>query len=262
MKAYLSFSRLGYQGMPDQDLINLHKIAAFYAKKHFKEVHFVTDTKSLVFFKDIPWSSVSTILDDVPDTHLDVWSLSKLYAFRYIASKKDPFIHIDYDVILWKQLPKRIIDAEVFVQCPEDIIDHVYEIDKFIAYCPNKSLLKDNFPEFSYNMGIFGGNNAYFISKYSEAAINFVLDKNNSLFWQKYQKYSKKWCKAVLAEQYFLAGAARYYNQNITNLFPSWPTEEMASQVGYTHLMGSKGRPDIKERISMRLKLMENKDYN
>ena len=259
MKAYISFSSLGYQKEPSEFIVNLHKICAFYARKNFGEIHLITDTLSLQYFKNIKWDSVSTFLDDVPKDYPQVWSLSKLYAFNHIAQKKEPFIHIDYDVIIWTKLKDSFLNSEVFVQSPEDILGHVYEIEKFIVNCPNRHLLKSTMPGFSYNMGIFGGTNTDFIAKYSKEAIDFVLDRQNAFFWKKYDKYSKGWCKAVLAEQYFLTGAAEYYNQKVTPLFPKWPTEEMAAVAGYTHLMQAKNQSNTKIKLQMLLDLIEKK---
>lgn len=260
MKAYLSYSKLGYKGKPNKDLINLHKISAFYAKKHFGEVHLITDSYSKDFFKDIPWTSVSTELDDVPADYSEVWSLSKLYAYREICKRGDPFIHIDNDVILWRSLPDRVINAEVFVQCPEEVgadSGHMYMLDLFVEKCSALHLLK-KLPKYSYNMGIFGGKNLKFISNYSEKAISFVLDPKNEYFWKYYKNKNKNsWWKAVLAEQLFLAGAEKYYNQQITCLFDAWPKEEMCRSVNYSHLMTAKKDPETIEKINTLVQLLK-----
>jgi len=252
IQAYLSFSSKGYHnGDIPEYLVDLHKLSAFYAKKHFGEVHLITDSYSKDFFKDISWTSVSTELDDVPTDYPEVWSLSKLYAYKEICKRGDPFIHIDNDAILWKPLPDRVINAEVFVQCPEDINKHGYEIDKFIEHCPYKQEFSSGpFIEYSYNLGIFGGKNLDFISQYADKALDFVLNKKNKFYWQKYKKYKNYWSKAVVAEQYFLAMMSAYYNQKVTCLFDKWPSEDEAESIGYSHVMGCKKDPNFQYKIS------------
>lgn len=255
MKAYMSFSRLGYQGIPSQDLINLHKISAFYAKKHFGEIHLITDSYSKKFFKDISWTSVSIELETVPVDYPEVWSLSKLYAYKEICRRGDPFIHVDGDVILWKPLPDHVINAEVFVQCPENLIFHSYLIDLFIKECTELHLLK-NLPDHSFNLGIFGGSNLTFMKNYTEQAIRFILDPENEYFWKHYKSKTNFW-KAILAEQLFFAGAAKHYDQKITTLFDLWPSEKMCSEKGYSHLMVAKKHPEVIEKINTLVNLLK-----
>lgn len=251
MKAYLSYSCKGYQKAPSEFIVNLHKLCFFHLKKHFNDINFITDSFSKNFFKDIPWTSVSTILDDIPDNYLDLWNLSKIYALKYIAEKNEPFIHLDGDVILWKPLPEDIINAEVFAQCPEDTNKHKYELDKFQKFCPNKSIFKKlKFNPIAYNMGIFGGSNLDFINGYAKEILKIVMHKDNQFFWREYDGYSYHWCKPVLVEQYFLYLYSQFRDQKITCLFPEWPSEEEAQNMGYSHLMLTKTSEDLQIKIS------------
>jgi hypothetical protein len=250
MEAYLSYSCKGYRKEPTEFIINLHKLCFFHLKKSFKNIHFITDSSSKKFFNGIPWTSVSTGLDIVPDDYPEVWSLSKLYAYKEICEKGKPFIHVDNDVILWKPLPKRITNSEVFVQCPEDTHKHKYELEKYKKYCSNKSIFK-NLPltNIGYNMGIFGGTNLKFINQYADQVLKIILDKSNENFWKEYNGYKNIWCKAVLAEQYFLYLFSIVKKQKITCLFSKWPEEQEAIEIGYTHLMMAKNSNGIEFKV-------------
>ncbi|NBV98033.1 MAG: hypothetical protein EBR67_00805 [Proteobacteria bacterium] len=250
MKAYLSYSYNGYNRTPDEAVVNLHKLCFFYLKKQFKEVYLITDDLSKDFFKDIPWTDIYVELNNISEAYYNVWSLSKINAYKIIAQKGDPFIHVDSDVVLWKPLPDRILHSEVFVQSPEDIKNHGYEIENFIQHCPYKSFFEFiKYPTIGYNMGIFGGNNLSFILDYATNAYNFVLKDENKDFWLNFNGYKNSWAKAVLAEQYFLSAFSVYKNQLIEPLFEQWPSEEMAISAGYSHLMLAKNDLNIKIRI-------------
>jgi hypothetical protein len=255
MKAYLSYSSRGYLNKPTDSTINLHKLCFFNLKKHFDDVHFITDSYSKHFFEDIPWTSISIGLDAVPKDYDNVWSLSKLYAYKEIAKKGDPFIHIDNDVILWKALEQKFLNSEVFVQCPEIIKNHEYETEKFLTNCPYKSIFNCfRQTKRSYNMGIFGGKNLDFIQKYAEQAIEFVLNKENEYFWKNYNGYKTSWGRAVLAEQHFLYVFGIINKQKIKCLFSRWPDENIAQKTGYSHLMLAKHFPDIQFKIDYMVK--------
>lgn len=47
LKPYISYWSGGYKKKPNDSVINLHKLCVFYLKKHFKEVHFITDSESI-----------------------------------------------------------------------------------------------------------------------------------------------------------------------------------------------------------------------
>lgn len=250
MKAYLSYSSKSYKKGIDQNTINLHKICFYHLRRHFKEVNFITDSYSKNFFSDIPWTNICTELDSLPEEYRLVWSLSKIKAYEIIAKKGEPFIHVDSDVFLWQPLKKVLLESGVFVQCPENIIDHGYEIKKFIKNCPDKSIFHHiQYPMESYNMGIFGGTDLNFILEYSQRAQDFIFSKKNQSFWLEFNEYENSWSKAVLAEQYFLKGFSVYKDKKIECLFPKWPSEEEAASIGYTHLMLAKSLFNIQTKL-------------
>ena len=261
MIAYLSYSSLGYAGAPDEFLVAMHKIAAYCLKKNFGEVHLITDSVSKPHFSSIPWTSVTTELDQVPPDYPQVWSLSKLYAFREIAKRGHPFIHTDNDVFLWKGIPDRLRNAQVFGQQPENVFDYRYEPQKMFSNCPSKHIFEVSCPPTAINVGIFGGNNVKFIGDYADSAIAFVEDSKNEWFWKEYSGYWSWWCKATLAEQWFLGAFAMHHRVKVETLFSQWPSKEEAKEACYTHLMARKKHPDVREavlKLAQRLVRMRN----
>lgn len=255
LKPYLSYWSKGYQKIPNKDIINWHKLSSFLCMKHYGEVHFVTDSYSVELFKDIKFNSVSIIdnnLKEIPDEYNHVWSLGKMKAFSFIADKGDPFLHVDYDVFLWKKLPEFIEKSEIFVQNKEVLKDSeltYYEVEKMLTECKFKNFSVCDLPDYGFNNGIFGGKDLEFIKAYCDSSFEFVMNEKNKSFWTQETKKNFNWKFAVLAEQWYLACYAKIKNKKVTCLFDvverNVPLEKDCNNFGYTHLWGSKTDPII-----------------
>ena len=257
MKPYMSYWSGGYRKTPDQFVINLHKLCAFYLNKNFKEVHFITDSKSLPYFKDIRFTSISLDFDTLPMEYGDTWSLNKLFAYKLIAEKGDPFFHVDYDVVLWEGLEDIIKKADIFAQNREGNSYYWYELEKFKKNCPNLHLVrKINIQDADalegINVGVIGGHDLEFLYNYSKSALDLILDPINRDFWLNYDGFNKTWIKAVISEQYYLAVCEKYYNKKIEMIFPDgWPSGVKAEHKYYTHFMGAKYQQELKDKVAL-----------
>lgn len=247
---YMSYWTNGYAANPSPFIINLHKLSSYFLLKNFGEVHFITDTKGAEIFKDIKWTSVSEGLNEVDSKYSQTWSISKLYAYGQIAEKKQPFIHVDYDVFLYEGIGN-ISNSAIFAQSPENAVNYFYEIEKLERHCPNLHIINNSKPEYAVNVGVIGGHDTDFIRKYSKSAIQFVEDPSNQDFWTHYHGFKhNQWTKAVIAEQYYLSAIAEFYDKKIDFVFPNgWPSNEEAMAKKYTHLMGAKNQYGISEKI-------------
>lgn len=244
--AYFSYWSAGYRKVPEYKYLLMQKIAHHFAKKYFVNVHLVTDSKSLPYLKNMEWTSVSTELDSLDPALGGIWSLGKIYAYKKAAEAVKPFIHIDYDVILWNGIPHKISNAEVFVQNEETHAEYAYEVGKFRENCPNPSYMSFIKHQSAVNMGIFGGTNLDFIHEYAVKAIEISEDKNNYNFWTTFTGFHSEWNMATIVEQYFLNTMSIIKSQKITYLFDrGWPTNEEAKEYGYSHFMGDKNHPNF-----------------
>ena len=252
MKPYMSYWSGGYTKVPNQFTVNMHKVCAYFLKQNFGEVHFITDDTSLPYFKDINFSSVATEFNDLPKEYGETWSINKLLAYKLITKRGDPFVHVDYDVVLWKGLEDRLKKADVFAQNKEKGSYDWYEIEKFEANCPNLHIAgKVDAPD-GINVGIIGGNDLEFLYNYSDSALELILDPKNKDFWLNYRGFSKSWNKAVIPEQYYLAVCSKYYNKKVELLFPNgWPNDQEAEEKHYTHCMNSKCDPNLRNKIQL-----------
>jgi hypothetical protein len=241
--AYFSYWSAGYRKVPEYKYLLMQKIAHHFAKKYFNNVHLVTDSVSLPYLKKMEWTSVTTELDSLNPALGGIWSLGKIYAYKKAAEAGVPFIHIDYDVILWNGIPHKISNAEVFVQNEEPNSFENYEVEKFIENCPNVSYISQVKQNAAVNMGIFGGTNLNFIHDYCVRAIQISEDKNNYNFWTTFKNFYGDWHMATIVEQYFLVTMSIIRSQKITYLFEGgWPLNDndKAKEYGYSHFMGDK----------------------
>ena len=251
MKFYMSYWSGGYQNKPSEYVIDLHKLSAHLILKNYGEVHMITDSNSIDSFKDIKFTTITTDLDSLPQ-HNHNWALGKIQAYRIIAEKNQPFLHLDYDVFIWEKLPEDFLKNEVFAQEKENDIK-LYNIEQLRINIKNNYILNFNFNK-AYNMGIFGGNNTEFIKKYAESSYNFSTDEENKISFQ-YQNNSCFHCVAVTCEQYYLHQASKYWNIPVSVLFNSYLSTN--NNKCYTHLIGYKKDPIIKEKVYKKLKLLK-----
>lgn len=183
MKPYLSLWSEGYYKSASEEkkifLLNCYKMSAFFLLKHYKEVHLITDSSGAKFLKKIPFTTVSTELDLLPKNSSILWSLGKLYSYKLISEKKEPFIHVDHDVFLVNKINENVLNSDIFVQNEEFYAFYEYKVKDFFNILENKYLLGTKLPDQAYNMGIFGGQNTSLINKFSTEALKLPLDKKN-----------------------------------------------------------------------------------
>jgi len=275
---------------PDKFIINCHKLSAYLLRKNFGEVHLITDSESLSYFKDIRWTSISTDLDILDKKYASIWSLGKIYTYKILAEKKIPFIHVDYDVFLWEGLPNKIKNSTLFSQNFE--INKIktydkYHIKDFINNCPDldifniikeKDYLNDECEIYkninALNMGIFGGTDLDFIAEYSNKSMNFIYNKKNEVFWLEKDVF-EDWRKSCIVEQYYISFLLKLKNKkinlffdkdiNIKNKGSYWIDLYYngfnfnidQEDYPYTHLVNSKKRPDIKDKINKLVKKLK-----
>ncbi len=255
MKPYMSYWSGGYRKIPDQFTINLHKLSAYYLKKNFGEVHLITDKNGAVSLKDIPWDSVSLDLQNLDTNYSSIWSVSKLLAYKVISEKKDPFIHVDYDCILWEGIEERLKKSPIFAQNSEKD-SHIWyrtnEIKSFLKEDDFFSKIPKNLD--AINVGVFGGNNLKAINDYANGALDFVFNKKYSFFWNNFIFEEFNSHRACIAEQLYLSAFAFNNNLKIEFVFEGFPSEDIAREKKYTHLMTGKNKEQNRIRVEKLVK--------
>jgi hypothetical protein len=185
-------SRPGYAGFTTlEDFLNAWTLSVNLAWMHFDEVELVTDNygKTLLVNRlNLPFTSVIDVLDVVVPEHIKdlYWTFGKLWAY-YL--QEEPFIHIDYDVFLWKKLPEKILTAPMFGQNTESEIWNLefyrQGYKTLCGYLKRKPSdwvviyphIQDH--DIAVNTGVIGGNNIKFLKKYASAAIEMLTSHEN-----------------------------------------------------------------------------------
>lgn len=262
MKPYMSYWSGGYRKIPDQYTINLHKLSAHHLKKNFGEVHLITDENGADALKDIPWSSVALDLQNLDKNYSRIWSTSKLLAYKIISEMGDPFIHVDYDCILWHGIEERLKKSSIFAQSIEIRSAPWYKV-KDIKACLSKydffSRLPDNLD--AINVGVFGGNDLKNINGYAQGALDFVFNVNYQSFWNNFNFHTNHdncWHRACIAEQLYLSAYCFHNNLKVDFVFEDGiTTEDRAKQKQYTHLMLGKQKEKNKILVEQLVKTLK-----
>ena len=247
--------------------INLHQLSLHYALKHYGKVHLYTDDEGAEMLKDLPFTSVSTELNDLPKVN-ENWALGKIYAYKLLADKGEPFLHLDSDVFLFEPLPEQLLASRVFAQNIEGqpdvginefyMLKHFYDI---FTYAP----FKYTEPSFAANMGIFGGTDTDFIGRYAMTSLSFCLDISKvfiqNALWNRVAKLTNQptdWVKAAIPEQYFLWAQAQQDGVPIQYLMTDEERIRETERTDgnppiYTHLAVDKSKPHVINSLIRRL---------
>ena len=158
-------------------------------RQFYDNVELVTDSYGKKFLIDelnLPYTNVRLDLDKIENYTEDIWAIGKLFAYKI---QKEPFIHVDNDLFIWKPFDRAVWNARLATQSYE------FSLDNYDLFC--KDVYK-NFTGFTeeigdytkyggrfipgieetpYNFGIFGGTDISFIHYYVDFVIDF-LDKN------------------------------------------------------------------------------------
>jgi len=154
----------------------------------FYNVELYTDSIGYDFLikkLDLPYKKVHVVLDRLNNFPSNFWALPKIQSYML---QKEPFIHFDGDVFLFKPLPDTLLKGSIISQNLEvttDYYEHMWnEIYPHLTYIPEEitGYIK-NKKSYACNMGIFGGNDINFIHDYSLKAYDFA--KNNIQLSQK-----------------------------------------------------------------------------
>ena len=244
----------------------LWSLSALLARKWFKRLEVLTDSRGAKFFDDIelPFDSVSTDLDRFP--RYPFWAAGKIRCYQLA---NEPFVHLDHDAFLLKPLPRRVLAAAALAQSTESTMDEdFYPLYQFADLCgdlpfrwrqairPGRrwAFQRESLP--AYNAGILGGNDVEGIQRYA-ANVFRIADKNPRLSGLGGTHLS------IILEQFGFGvelGQSRIetllHNTNPQPYKPMNDMEQEAIDLGYCHLCGEwKQDAYYRKRVRDRLKV-------
>ncbi|MFV8347174.1 DUF6734 family protein [Flavobacterium sp. ZB4P13] len=151
--------------------------------KYYNKVELVTDSLGydlLINKLELPYTNVDVSLDLLNDYHPDLWALGKIYAY---SIQKEPFIHADGDIFVYKKFEDSFENNPLICQNIEKGFDYYNDVFKLIEenfdYIPDcliESKIKNN-QIIAVNAGLLGGSDLDFFKEYTDEVFRFV-DRN------------------------------------------------------------------------------------
>ncbi|TRX04172.1 DUF6734 family protein [Flavobacterium gawalongense] len=154
-------------------------------KKFYSDVELHTNQAGkeiLIDLLGLPYTKVHLSLETEFMQNLlpDMWAYAKIHSY---SLQKDPFLHVDGDVFIWKAFETELMQSPLIAQNLEDnltIYHHSLDaIKKHANYIPDWINLDSEHPK-AYNAGIIGGTAISFFKEYIDLAFEFYK-KNKSI---------------------------------------------------------------------------------
>lgn len=232
------------------------ELSILHSKKWFEKVELVTDEKGYKFLIEdlqLPFTDVTVKLDNI--NHMDKvhWALGKIEA---CTMQTEPFMHQDFDVIWFKQPPKKLLKSKLaFQNIEEDAGIHqfytplLHEASKLyeLPFCDNIVNWKKIK---AVNCGFMIFNTNELFSQWKKMVYEYINQ------WDKHHQYGVMMdCSSIIFEQVFLYWLAKHHGIKINFLGKEgWVKPEVAKKYGYTHLIsGSKREKYIEEKVANKL---------
>jgi hypothetical protein len=223
-------------------------LSCLQLRQFYPEVVLYCDSqyKELLIGKlELPYSEVVCTLDHLNTYHKELWALPKIYSY---SLQKEPFIHIDGDVFIWKSFEPSLLEANLITQNMEAATDYygiiMEGLKKNLTYFPDEIMQeqKVNNAILAYNAGIMGGSDISFFEEYTQKAFEFV-DKNlQNLSKIEVTNFN------VFFEQYLFYCMAKEKNKEVAVLIPEiigdnrykgfGDFEKVPFEKQYLHLLG------------------------
>jgi hypothetical protein len=228
------------------------KLSNFLVQNHGYKTCFYGDRKSLEFFSNIKFNEFFELKDErlnfIPH---QIWSVGKLFS---ILNVNEPFIHMDYDIFLFKNFDKNFLNNEVLYYHNEFHLDSLLkEYQSFFQFQPVNTKF---FISRSYNCGLLGGKNFKILQRICEEIINFIVD-NQEVIRKKLD--SKKnlsfasFLPPVLIEQVWIFQLLKYYKQEFTPYLNQTKNLKIINKESYAknicHLQGWKSNDLVSKNI-------------
>ena len=261
------------------------------ARQHYPRTGLFTDdagVKLLVDGLGLEFAEISTALNELAGADVEWWALGKIRAYEL---QREPFVHLDSDVFLWKRLPGHLESADVLAQNPEPFNPGASYYQPEVMEGALRASVEGWLPEewTWYRCagrrqrgdccGIFGGARMDFIQHYAAQARRLIEHPANQRAWC---KLAHKPAYNILFEQYLLSACvehrgnqphARGTDVEIRYVFNSAEeahNRKRAAELGFTHLIAdakknavlmdrleNRGRRDYPEKYERCLACLE-----
>jgi len=227
------------------------KLSNFLVQEYGYKTCFYGDKYSLNFFSNINYSEFNELNDErVNEIPQKIWSIGKLFS---MLKPNEPFIHLDYDIFLFKNFDKDFLNKDLVYYHKELYRDSkLDEYQSFFELIPVKTR---SFINRSYNCGLIGGKNFKILQKICEEILSFIIDnkkeiniKLNSAENLNFPKYMP----SVLIEQVWIFQLLKYYKQVTTPYLLNTDLELIAKESylkNLCHIQGGQSKKLVIKNI-------------
>lgn len=164
-------------------------VANYFAQKHGYETVLFGDELSLRAFHSVKFNDKVRLPDEILNKFpKSAWSIAKLLSVSYI---REPFIHIDFDFFMKKNIEEKFKTSDAFFFHQEIWMDKTFAESEFIINKKPKELQLD-YNKRSYNCSIFGGVKHENFSKACKIICDFAIENSHYLEQLNLQQSSLK----------------------------------------------------------------------
>lgn len=207
--------------------------------KFYRQVELITDDlgkEILVHKLKLPYTSVSTELNEIPCYDYTPAVLGKVYAYHY---QTKPFLHVDNDVFIWKQFEARLSRAGLVAQNFQaktfdlsGILDAILTTFRHIPDYLQVHGDKDFVP--CSNTAIIGGRDIPFFQTYVQEVFLF-LERNAGAIGS-VADYADGAYMNIILEQVVFQALAEKCGKPLTYLFSGY--DDIPRELGLFHAAG------------------------
>lgn len=206
----------------------------------------------------LPYHEVSTSLVRLEGVDPRMWSAGKLAAF---SGQKGPFIHLDWDVILFNSLPGRILSADFSCQCADplwvkgDRLSYLYA-RTLLEVLQHQSLPRNiseslDVPfllrsQNAYNFGIVGCSVPDTFSEWSRLILE-ALTENSSA--RSFNLLDNPSYSILVWEQMLLSYMVASFGGKFECLFKDDHCRSAAASLGYVHFISKSKHNPVAARM-------------
>ena len=258
-KPYVGSLHKSCAGFPSEHYLKVSfELAILTARKHFSKIELVTDTEGadlLVNRFGLNFDHVDLSLNECQDIPSDVWAAGKLKAY---SIQKEPFVHLDYDLFLMKDLPEGFVNGRIIMQSREPFFNHPF----YQSGIEQLKLTHKNIPvefemklNYAFNAGILGGQDWQAVADFGKKAFILIMDNLENI--KRLPKYRISEMN-VIYEQAFIACYAAYHDIRVNMLVENHSLQEDVERVGLVHLLAdSKNNIELCNHMESTLKILK-----
>lgn len=217
--------------------------SAVQLARFHRKVEFFGDSESVRLAErlELPYTSFKDSLNGLEAHDPRMWSTGKLLAFKHAPA---PFIHVDWDVILFQPLPGRVQQAAYSCQCADPLWQKDNRLSVAYARTALEVLEHQSLPVLpglldlsqSHNFGIFGCQDS---GELREWCSNILLGLWSNAQTDSFSRLPHSSYSILFWEQWLISYMVKEAGKGFECLFADDARRFEAASLGYTHFIST-----------------------